>query len=229
MIEAVTEIAGERIERIPPPSQAPPVLALVRAEIALGRVDEAARWSAQLAALVERLPLPATVVRSECVRAEVLLARGEAAEAAAVARAAAQRAIAIPDEELAARLLTGRALVAAGERDAGVAELRHVADAAARAGAVAHRDAAARELRRAGARVAAGARRAGDARSGGTDGLTERERDVAELVARGRTNREVAEALFLSEKTVENHLSRVYAKLGLRSRAELVAALGPQV
>jgi DNA-binding CsgD family transcriptional regulator len=224
MIDAVIEIAGERIERIPPPTQAPPVLALVRATIALGRLDEAARWSEQLSALVERLPLPATVLRSERARAEVLLARGEAAEAASVARRAAERAAAIPDEELAARLLAGRALVAAGERDAGVAELQHVADAAARAGAATHRDAAARELRRAGERVAAGARRAS-----GRDGLTERERDVAELVARGRTNREVAQALFLSEKTVENHLSRVYAKLGLRSRAELIAALGSQV
>jgi DNA-binding CsgD family transcriptional regulator len=229
MIDAVTEIAGERIERIPPPSQAPPVLALVRATIALGRVDEAARWSQQLSALVARMPLPATAVRSERARAEVLLARGEAVEAAAVARATAQRAVEIPDEELAARLLLGRALVTAGERDAGVAELQYVTDAAARAGAVAHRDAAARELRRAGARVAAGARRAADARVGSADGLTERERDVAELVARGRTNREVAEALFLSEKTVENHLSRVYAKLGLRSRGELIASLGPQV
>jgi ATP/maltotriose-dependent transcriptional regulator MalT len=228
MLAAVAAIAGEGLERIPPPSQAPAVLPLVRAMIALGRVDEAARWSERLSALAERMPLPATVVRAERVRAEVLLARGEAAQAVVVARAAAERAVAIPAEELAARLLAGRALVAAGERDAGLAELQYVADAAARAGAAADRDAAARELRRAGARVAAGARRAGDARAGGTDGLTERERDVAELVARGRTNREVAEALFLSEKTVENHLSRVYAKLGLRSRAELVAALGSQ-
>jgi DNA-binding CsgD family transcriptional regulator len=44
---------------------------------------------------------------------------------------------------------------------------------------------------------------------------------VAELVAEGRTNRETAAALFLSERTVEGHLSRVYAKLGVRSRAEL--------
>jgi DNA-binding NarL/FixJ family response regulator len=52
------------------------------------------------------------------------------------------------------------------------------------------------------------------------------DRDAAALVARGRTNREVAAALFLSEKTIENHLSRVYAKLGVRSRAELVGILG---
>jgi DNA-binding CsgD family transcriptional regulator len=44
---------------------------------------------------------------------------------------------------------------------------------------------------------------------------------VAELAASGMTNREVAAALFISPKTVEHNLSRVYRKLGIRSRAEL--------
>ena len=48
---------------------------------------------------------------------------------------------------------------------------------------------------------------------------------VAMAVARGATNREAANALFLSEKTVERHLSAVYAKLGLRSRTELARRL----
>jgi DNA-binding CsgD family transcriptional regulator len=52
-------------------------------------------------------------------------------------------------------------------------------------------------------------------------GLTAAERRVATLVAEGRTNREVAAALFLGERTIETHLSHVYAKLGVRSRAEL--------
>jgi DNA-binding NarL/FixJ family response regulator len=51
--------------------------------------------------------------------------------------------------------------------------------------------------------------------------LTPSERRVAALVARGRTNREVAAELVLSEKTVESHLSHVYRKLGVRSRSEL--------
>ena len=55
--------------------------------------------------------------------------------------------------------------------------------------------------------------------------LTPREHAIAELVARGRSNKEVAGALFLSAKTVENNLSRIYAKLGVRSRAELARAL----
>ncbi|HXG76295.1 MAG TPA: AAA family ATPase [Gaiellaceae bacterium] len=55
--------------------------------------------------------------------------------------------------------------------------------------------------------------------------LTPAEERVAALVAEGRTNREVAAALYLSERTVEGHLSRVFAKLGIRHRAELGRAL----
>ena len=56
--------------------------------------------------------------------------------------------------------------------------------------------------------------------------LTEAELGVAELAARGLTNREVAAALSISPKTVEAALSRVYAKLGIHSRAELGARMG---
>jgi DNA-binding CsgD family transcriptional regulator len=56
-------------------------------------------------------------------------------------------------------------------------------------------------------------------------GLTPAEHRVATLVAEGRTNREVAAALFLGERTVETHLSHVYAKLGVRSRTELARTL----
>jgi DNA-binding NarL/FixJ family response regulator len=55
------------------------------------------------------------------------------------------------------------------------------------------------------------------------DPLTGRERDVLERVALGRTNREVGAELYISEKTVSVHLSRVMAKLGAGRRAEAVA------
>lgn len=55
------------------------------------------------------------------------------------------------------------------------------------------------------------------------DELTPQEEAVATLVARGRTNKEVAAELFLSVKTVQYHLTRTYAKLGVRSRSELAA------
>jgi DNA-binding CsgD family transcriptional regulator len=51
--------------------------------------------------------------------------------------------------------------------------------------------------------------------------LTPAERQIAALVARGHRTKEVAAQLFLSPKTVEGHLSRIYGKLGVRSRAEL--------
>jgi DNA-binding CsgD family transcriptional regulator len=56
--------------------------------------------------------------------------------------------------------------------------------------------------------------------------LTAQEHRVAELVARGATNREVAGALFLSQKTIEFHLRNVFRKLGLRSRAQLAHLAG---
>ena len=55
----------------------------------------------------------------------------------------------------------------------------------------------------------------------GDPGLTATERRVAELVAAGRTNKEVAAALFVSRRTVEAHLRQVFRKLGVRSRTEL--------
>ena len=57
------------------------------------------------------------------------------------------------------------------------------------------------------------------------EGLTPAERRVAALVAEGRTNREVAAALFLGERTVASHLTHIYAKLGIRSRTELARML----
>ena len=57
--------------------------------------------------------------------------------------------------------------------------------------------------------------------------LTPAEERVAALVAEGKTNREVAAALFLSDRTVEGHLSRIFGKLGIRHRTEIASALAP--
>ena len=75
-----------------------------------------------------------------------------------------------------------------------------------------------RELRRLGHRVV---RRASDSETG----LTAREREIAALVAAGRTNREVAAQLVLSPRTIEAHLRNIYGKLDVRSRVELTRAL----
>lgn len=55
--------------------------------------------------------------------------------------------------------------------------------------------------------------------------LTPAEERVAALVLQGKTNKEVAAALFLSDRTVEGHLARIFGKLGIRHRAELAGAL----
>jgi non-specific serine/threonine protein kinase len=57
-------------------------------------------------------------------------------------------------------------------------------------------------------------------------GLTERERTVAVLIARGRSNREIAETLILSERTVTTHVSNIFAKLGFTSRAQVATWAG---
>jgi DNA-binding CsgD family transcriptional regulator len=60
----------------------------------------------------------------------------------------------------------------------------------------------------------------------GLDSLTPSEARVAAQAAAGMTNREIAQALFVTAKTVENQLSRVYQKLGIRGREALAATLG---
>jgi DNA-binding CsgD family transcriptional regulator len=57
--------------------------------------------------------------------------------------------------------------------------------------------------------------------------LTPAEERVAALVAEGKTNKEVATALYLSERTVEGHLSRIFGKLGIRHRTEIASVLAP--
>jgi DNA-binding NarL/FixJ family response regulator len=61
----------------------------------------------------------------------------------------------------------------------------------------------------------------GPSAAGRPDLLTPRERDVAILIARGRTNRQVAETLVVSHRTVEWHVTNLLGKLGLETRAQL--------
>jgi DNA-binding CsgD family transcriptional regulator/Tfp pilus assembly protein PilF len=113
------------------------------------------------------------------------------------------------------RLLLARAL-APTDADAAVAEARTALHAFETIGAARDADEAAALIRSFGVR----ARRGGPS----ADGLlTRREREVAELVAEGLGNREIAGRLFITRKTVEHHVSSILAKLGLSGRAELAA------
>ncbi len=60
---------------------------------------------------------------------------------------------------------------------------------------------------------------------GSSDGLTERELEIGRMVASGASNPEIAEAMFISRKTVERHVSNILGKTGTRNRAELAARL----
>jgi DNA-binding CsgD family transcriptional regulator len=73
---------------------------------------------------------------------------------------------------------------------------------------------------------ASGARRLRRDALSGLDALTPSERRVADLAADGHTNRQIAQAIYLSPKTVEMHLTRVFRKLDISSRAQLGTALG---
>ncbi|GGR66816.1 LuxR family transcriptional regulator [Nocardioides luteus] len=109
----------------------------------------------------------------------------------------------------------GQALRRAGRRREAEALLSSARDLWDALGAQTHVDAAQRELRAGGVRAPRGER--------GPVDLTPQEETVAEMVASGLSNREVAAQLFVSPKTVQYHLTRIYAKLGVRSRTELAA------
>jgi DNA-binding CsgD family transcriptional regulator len=115
-------------------------------------------------------------------------------------------------------------LLASSDRAAAAAAYRRAAERADAAGATTLRRLADQGLRVLGERPWRRGPSAGSSRELGA--LSAREREVAELVAAGANNPEIATRLFLSRKTVEHHVSNALAKLGLRSRAELAARVG---
>jgi DNA-binding CsgD family transcriptional regulator len=189
---------------------------LARAELALDRRDAATAWVVRGESTAAGLTLPYAQASVLCARA---LLDGDAAPALAAAELADGVGAVIQGAR--ARILAGRATA---DPAAAAALLERAESELAACGAVRLRDEAARELRRRGRPAGARRRRAPGGR--GLASLSGREREVAELVAGGATNREIAGALFLSEKTVESHMTRVFVKLGVSSRAEVAEAVG---
>jgi DNA-binding CsgD family transcriptional regulator/Tfp pilus assembly protein PilF len=129
-----------------------------------------------------------------------------------------------PFELAYARWRQGEALID-GDRSAAATALREAAEIAATLRApllAAEVDGLARR-----ARIDLGAEVAGDTEGSAIDrfGLTEREQAVLALVAEGHTNREIGDTLFIAEKTASVHVSRILAKLGVRSRVEAATAV----
>jgi DNA-binding NarL/FixJ family response regulator len=173
-----------------------------RARKLAGELLERARWSRIARAIGLALRTRAAVADGEERR--VLLA--EAADVLAASPSALERAHALVE--------LGAASRRAGLRPAAERGLRAGLQLADAMGAVPLADAARHELRALGLRPRRSA-------VTGPDSLTPTERRVAELAASGLTNRQVAEALFVTEKTVEAHLNRVYRKLEVSSRWQL--------
>lgn len=124
-----------------------------------------------------------------------------------------------------ARIATVRALVDLGaalrrgnQRAAAREPLRRALDLARRCGALRSAERARRELAATGARVVREA-------VAGVESLTPSQRRVAELAAAGRSNPEIAQALFVSRNTVETHLRAVFARVGVQRREDLAAVL----
>ncbi len=198
---------------------------LIHTQLALGDSEGAAASASTAESRARATGLPQRTAIAVCARAAVRLARGEPAAAADAAREAMPWAQSAgnPLLEARARALIGTALGQLGETEGAISELEHAERTLFACGALREADSAARELRRLGRRRPRRVRRA--SRDKGTAALSAREREVAVLVAAGKRNRDVAATLFLSEKTVESHLARIYDKLGVRSRAALATVM----
>jgi DNA-binding NarL/FixJ family response regulator len=199
--------------------------ALVRSSLALGRLDDAREWAARGEDFAAGLDLPVATAAASRGRALVLLAEGEADTAAELALRAAHAAAGhgARIEAARSRIVFARALAAGGCRDRAVEELRAARGELTRCGARRLAQEAARELRTLGAPAPAPvSRRPGDT---GTTLLSRRQREVCTLVAAGNSNPEIAAALYLSPKTIEGHMRRIFEKLGVSSRAQVAATI----
>jgi DNA-binding CsgD family transcriptional regulator len=202
---------------------------LSRAELLLDDVVMASGWAERAQAAADRLELAGPRVWALRSRADVALAGSEHGQAIALARGAATIAGGThPLERERCLLVLGRALAASGSYEEAIDTLEAVREAFVRYGAGRLAETAARELRRLGRHVPrSGIRGRG---SDGLDSLSGRELEVALLVTDRLTNREIAQRLVLSEKTVERHLAHIFEKLDVNSRvavARTVERAGP--
>ena len=196
--------------------------ARIWALIRTGRLDEAVSGLSALEADAAGRGDRAALVHGARLRASVALARGEPERAEAVLEAGRALADSLPDP-IARALFDveyGRCLARAHRRPAALARLRSAHEELARLGARPFADAVAAEL------AALGLRGRPDADCG-LSGLTAQELQVARLVAGGMSNREAAAQLYLSPKTIEYHLAHIFAKLGIKTRYQLAARVGP--
>ena len=184
--------------------------------VALGEVDRARDVLARLEERGRTFPRLWITVGLPRARALVLAAEGDVTGAlGALDELDADAASQLPFALARAQLVRGRLQRRAKQKRAAADTLREALQMFERLGAPAFEAQARMELDRVGLRRA-------------PDELTATERRVAELAADGLTNREVASKAFMSPKTVQANLTRVYRKLGISSRAELGARMADE-
>lgn len=183
----------------------------IEALVHLERYTEAEPLIAALERNGQRVGRPWMIAVGARSRALLLAAQGDPDGAlAAVQRAmTAHEDLPMPFERARTLLLLGQIERRQRKKESASAHLQEAVDVFDRLGTVRWADRARAEL----ARTNVGPRRIGE--------LTPSEQRVAELAASGMRNRDVASALFISPKTVEANLARIYRKLGIKSRAEL--------
>jgi DNA-binding CsgD family transcriptional regulator len=184
----------------------------IESMVAVGRVDEAEEWVDLLQDNGTRLDRAWMLAAAGRGRAMVLAARGDYRDAVVAAEEALVQhdRIPMPFDRARTRLLLGQLHRRLRRQEAAASALTEALEEFERLGTPLWAARAREHL----ARTNVGPRAQHSA-------LTPSEQRVAELAATGMTNRDVAAALFISAKTVEANLSRVYRKLGIRSRAEL--------
>ncbi|HYG72284.1 MAG TPA: LuxR C-terminal-related transcriptional regulator, partial [Actinomycetota bacterium] len=164
----------------------------------------------ELDLVVTAIGTPALDAVAATVRGAVALAERDVARAIESLRdaIATWHELRLPYETARARALLGRALIAAGDDDGARIELRAALGAFERLGATPDVEATVSLL---------------EGPSALPGGLTAREVEVLRLVAEGKTNRDIAVELVISEHTVGRHLQNMYAKLGVSTRAAATA------
>jgi DNA-binding CsgD family transcriptional regulator len=193
-----------------PPEQARIVATGVEVAIANGDLGEAARLVGSLETLAAAVPAATLQALAAGARGSVLLAEGDPRGAEDPLRRACELwlELRLPYEAARARVTLGRAALAVGDRDGATEELGSALATFERLGA------------------APDATRVALLLTGSTTlpaGLTAREVEVLRAVASGKTNRDIAVELVISEHTVGRHLQNIYAKLGVSTRAAATA------
>ncbi|KWR71735.1 hypothetical protein RN04_09045 [Arthrobacter sp. W1] len=188
--------------------------AAVEIAVALGALERAGQLVSELDELAVLSSCEHTVAGAACAHAVLELARNDPSAALPYARKAflGWNALGCPYRSAQARVVLAAALDRLGDAASARAELQAAAQAFEHLGALPEQ-LATRQLE---------ARAASD-RAVGADGLTGRELEVLRLVSAGRSNRQVAAELCLSEKTVARHLSNIFTKLGVSSRTAAAA------